>query len=103
LIGPTAWRSVDDGLAIAVRVTPRGGRDALAAGTPEHFAARLSAAPVDGAANAGLVALVAKTFGVSKRAVTIISGETARLKRLHIVGDVAKLAEIASALYGPRA
>jgi uncharacterized protein (TIGR00251 family) len=103
LIGPTAWRSVDDGLAIAVRVTPRGGRDALAAGTPEHFAARLSAAPVDGAANAGLVALVAKTFGVSKRAVTIISGETARLKRLHIVGDVATLAEIASALYGPRA
>ncbi|WP_277983777.1 DUF167 domain-containing protein [Sphingomonas faeni] len=103
MIGPTAWRSVDDGLAIAVRVTPRGGRDALAAGTPEHFAARLSAAPVDGAANAGLVALVAKTFGVSKRAVTIISGETARLKRLHIVGDVATLAEIASALYGPRA
>ncbi len=103
MIGPTAWRSVDDGLTIAVRVTPRGGRDALAAGTPEHFAARLAAAPVDGAANAGLVALVAKTFGVPKRAVTIISGETARLKRLHIAGDVATLAEIASALYGPRA
>ena len=103
MIGPAAWRPLDDGLAIAVRVTPRGGRDALAAGTPEHFAARLAAAPVDGAANAGLVALVAKTFGVPKRAVTIISGETARLKRLHIVGDVATLAEIASALYGPRA
>ena len=98
LIGPTAWRAVDDGLAIAVRVTPRGGRDALAAGTPEHFAARLAAAPVDGAANAGLVALVAKTFGVPKRAVTIIAGDTARLKRLHIVGDVATLAEIAAGL-----
>jgi len=35
--------------------------------------------------------------------VTIVSGETARLKRLHIAGDVATLAEIASALYGPRA
>ena len=103
MIGPTAWRSVYDGLTIAVRVTPRGGRDALAAGTLEHFAARLAAAPVDGAANAGLVALVAKTFGVPKRAVTIISGETARLKSLHIAGDVATLAEIASALYGPRA
>ena len=98
MIGPTAWRSVDDGLAIAVRVTPRGGRDALAAGTSEHFAARLAAAPVDGAANAGLVALVAKTFGVPKRAVTITSGETARLKRLHIVGNVATLAEIAAGL-----
>lgn len=99
----SAWRVVDDGLAIAVRVTPRGGRDALTAGTDEHFAARLAAAPVDGAANAGLVALVAKTFCVPKRAVTIVAGETARLKRLHIAGDVATLAEIASALYGPRA
>ena len=98
-----AWRALADGLAIVVRVTPRGGRDALTAGTDEHFAARLAAAPVDGAANAGLVALVAKTFGVPKRAVTIVAGETARLKRLHIAGDVATLAEIASALYGPRA
>ncbi|WP_082444218.1 DUF167 domain-containing protein [Sphingomonas sp. Leaf242] len=103
MIGPAAWRSVDDGLAIAVRVTPRGGRDALTAGTAEHFAARLAAAPVDGAANTGLAALVAKTFGVPKRAVTIVSGETARLKRLHIAGDSTVLAEIASALYGPRA
>lgn len=101
--GPAAWRAVGDGLAIAVRVTPRGGRDTLAAGTPEHLAARLAAAPVDGAANAGLVALVAKSFGVPRRAVTIVSGETARLKRLRIAGDVATLAEIASALYGPRA
>jgi len=63
----------------------------------------LAAPPVDGAANAGLVALVAKTFGVPKRAVTIVAGETARLKRLHIAGDATTLAEIASALYGPRA
>ena len=101
--GKAAWRALADGLAIVVRVTPRGGRDALTAGTDEHFAARLAAAPMDGAANAGLVALVAKTFGVPKRAVTIVAGETARLKRLHIAGDVATLAEIASALYGPRA
>ena len=56
--GKAAWRSLADGLAIAVRVTPRGGRDALSAGTDEHFAARLAAAPVDGAANAGLVVLL---------------------------------------------
>ncbi len=49
---------------IAVRVTPRArGRDALTAGTEEHFAARLSAPPVDGAANAALIPLVAKHFG----------------------------------------
>jgi len=95
---PAAWRVVDGGLAIAVRVTPRGGRDALTAGTPEHLAARLAAAPVDGAANAALIALVAERFGVAKRAVRIVAGETARLKRLHVAGDTPALAEIAAGL-----
>lgn len=83
-----------------MRVTPRGGRDALAAGTDEHLAARLAAAPVDGAANKALVALVAKAFGVAKRDVTFVSGDTARLKRLHIAGDAATLAGIAATLRG---
>ncbi|WP_346770461.1 DUF167 domain-containing protein [Sphingomonas sp. AOB5] len=87
-------------MVVHVRVTPRGGRDAFTAGTPEHFAARLAAAPVDGAANAALIPLVAKAFGVGKRAVTIQSGETSRLKRLHIVGDPAALAVCAANLYG---
>ncbi|MFK3890557.1 MULTISPECIES: DUF167 domain-containing protein [Sphingomonas] len=86
-------------MAIAVRVTPRGGRDALLAGTDEHFAARLSAAPVDGAANAALIALVAKQFGVAKRNVTLVAGQTARLKRLTIVGDPQVLARAAASLY----
>ncbi len=95
-----AWSPCDDGIRIAVRVTPRGGRDALSVGTDEHFAARLSAPPVDGAANAALIPLVAKHFGVPKRAVSIIAGETARLKRLHVAGDPHTLARIAQALYG---
>ncbi len=94
-----AWTLAEDGIAIAVRVTPRGGRDAFAAGTADHFAARLAAAPVDGAANAGLIALVAKTFGVSRRAVTLVAGDTARLKRLRIAGDATALAKIAASLY----
>ncbi len=83
-------------------MTPRAGRDALLPGTPEHFAARLAAAPVDGAANEALVALVARTFGVPKRDVTLLAGATARLKRLSVKGDSATLAEIAASLYGWR-
>ncbi|AXJ95132.1 MULTISPECIES: DUF167 family protein [unclassified Sphingomonas] len=94
-----AWRVIADGLEIAVRVTPRGGRDVLAAGTSDHFAARLAAAPVDGKANAALLALVAATFEVPRRAVSLIAGDTARLKRLRIVGDAAALAKIAARLY----
>jgi uncharacterized protein (TIGR00251 family) len=94
-----AWTLRDDGIAIAVRVTPRSARESLAAGTPEHFAARLTAPPVEGAANAALLPLVAKAFGVAKSAVTIVAGETARLKRLQITGDVTTLAQIAARLY----
>ena len=83
-----------------MRVTPRGGRDALTAGTDAHLAARIAAAPVDGAANAALVALVARAFGVAKRDVAIIGGESARLKRLAIAGDKQALAETVRALYG---
>lgn len=82
-----------------MRVTPCGGRDALLPGTEEHFAARLSAAPVDGAANAALIALVARHFGVAKRDVTLVAGQTARLKRLTIGGDARTLAHIAASLY----
>ncbi|OJV34666.1 MAG: hypothetical protein BGO24_12970 [Sphingomonas sp. 67-36] len=96
----TAWKHAPGGIVIAVRVTPRGGRDALTAGTAEHLAARIAAPPVDGAANTALIALVARAFGIAKRDVTIVGGESARLKRLAIAGDAEALAERARALYG---
>lgn len=95
-----AWRAIPGGIEIAVRVTPRASRDAFGPGTDEHFAARLAAPPVEGAANAALVPLVAKAFGVAKRSVSLIAGDTARIKRLRIEGDPAALAETAASLYG---
>ncbi len=86
------------GIEIAVRVTPRSSRIELGPG-PGHFAARLNAPPVEGAANKALVELVAKSFRVPKRDVTLIAGDKARLKRLAIAGDSEALARIASALY----
>lgn len=83
-----------------MRVTPRASRDSFVAGTEEHFAARLAAPPVDGAANAALMALIAKAFDVPKRAVTLLAGETARFKRLGVAGDPDALAKIAANLYG---
>ncbi len=86
-----AWTSRDDGIHIAVRVTPRGGRDALTAGTEEHFAARLSAPPVDGAANDEVVRFVAKALRVGRGSVTLVAGQTSRVKRLRIIGKVVAL------------
>jgi uncharacterized protein (TIGR00251 family) len=94
-----AWAERDDGIVLAVRVTPRGGRDALLAGTGAHFAARIAAPPVDGRANAALIALVATAFAVPRRAVRLIAGDGARLKRQHVAGDPHTLAKTAASLY----
>jgi uncharacterized protein YggU (UPF0235/DUF167 family) len=86
-----------EGLRVSVRLTPKGGRDAveglaaLSDGS-EVMKARVRAAPEDGAANAALAALLAKTLGVGKSAVTLRSGHSARVKVLDIAGDGAALA-----------
>ena len=93
------WSKTATGLRLTVRLTPRGGRDML--GGMRHdpagraqLLARVSSPPVDGAANAALVKLVAKTLRVSKSAVTIAAGETSRSKTLEIAGDPATLEKV---------
>lgn len=87
-----------DGVLLALRLTPRAARDAVdgivrdADGRP-LLQLRIAAPPVEGAANAALIAFVAKWLGVRKGDVTIRSGETARIKRLKIVGDADALIE----------
>ncbi|NQE62370.1 DUF167 family protein [Caulobacter sp. RHG1] len=76
---------------LAVRLTPRGGRDAVdgwaldADGRP-YLKVRVASPPVDGAANAALTAFLAKTLKISRSAVRLTSGETARVKRLELDG-----------------
>ncbi len=91
-------------MRLAVRLTPRGGRDAVegwaigADGRP-FLKARVAAPPVEGEANAALTALLAKTLRVAKSAVRIASGDTARLKQVEVEGvDEAAL----TAAFGPR-
>jgi len=70
---------------VAVRVTPRAGRDAISCeGTVLRV--RLKAAPVEGAANAALLALFAKRLRLPKRNVTLERGATSREKLLAIAG-----------------
>ena len=89
-----------EGLRIAVRVTPRSSKDSIAAGE-DHFLVRLRASPVEGAANEALVRFIARQFDLPKRDITIIAGETARLKRIHLAGDPERLEKRALSLYSP--
>ena len=72
-------------MRLAVRLTPRGGRDAaqgwgLDADGRAYLKVRVAAPPVEGAANAALIAFLAKTLGRPRSSLRIVSGETARLK-----------------------
>jgi uncharacterized protein (TIGR00251 family) len=102
-VSPLPWSRTASGLRLTVRLIPRGGRDALGglrrgeAGRVQLLA-RVISPPVEGAANAALVKLVAKTLHVPKSAVTIVSGETARIKTLEIAGDPAALERVLKAL-----
>jgi hypothetical protein len=82
-------RPVRDGIAFAVRLTPKGGRDRIEGWTTgadgkAHLKARVAAPPEGGKANAALIALLAKTLDVKKSAIHIVAGETARLKTVAI-------------------
>jgi uncharacterized protein (TIGR00251 family) len=79
-------------LRLTVRLTPKGGRDAVDGWSERDgeriLKVRVAAPPEDGKANAALIALLAKTLAVSKSAIHLVSGATGRRKILAIDGDV---------------
>lgn len=73
-------------LILAVRVTPRASRDTLTLERDGVLRARLTAPPVEGAANEALVTLLAERLRVPKRAITIVRGAASRDKQIAIAG-----------------
>jgi len=100
-----AWRVRPDGLEVRVRVTPRGGRDAidgvetLSDGRPV-LKVRVRAVPEDGAANEGVRRCLAKALNVPASAVSLEAGATARLKIFSISGEGGMLAAALAKLTG---
>jgi uncharacterized protein (TIGR00251 family) len=74
------------GVTLAVHVVPRSARNEIAGIHGGALRIRLNAPPVQRAANAALIALVAKTLGVPQRQVEIISGHNSRRKVLAVSG-----------------
>ncbi len=91
------WQLTPGGVLVDVRLTPRGGRDAIEgvarrADGRVVLKARVCAAPSAGEANAALCRLLAAAVGVAPRQATLVAGATAREKRVRIAGDGASLA-----------
>ena len=69
---------------IQVKVTPRSRVSSLTQAPDGSWVAKLKSPPVDGKANAELIALVAEQFGCSKAAVSIKAGALGRMKLVRI-------------------
>ncbi len=86
------WQQTPEGVNVAVRLTPKGGRDAIdgleiLSDGRAVLKVRVRAAPSEGEANEALCRLIAKSVGVPPRDVALVAGATARIKRLTISGD----------------
>lgn len=93
------WRYATDGVSIAVRVTPRGGRDDIdgietMANGRSVVKVRVRAIAEGGEANRAVTELLAKRLGVPKRDVRVLSGTTSRVKQIAVDGDPTKLGTI---------
>ena len=97
MAGTRPWTVTASGLVVTVRLTPKGGRDAIEsverrADGRTVLKARVRAAASEGEANAALIRLIAGALALAPRRVTLVAGGTARIKRLMIEGDGIALA-----------
>jgi uncharacterized protein len=97
------WRYSTQGVSIALRVTPRGGRDEIdgiemLADGRAVVKIRVRAVAEGGEANRAVTELLAKALHVPKARVRILSGATSRLKQIAVDGDPGKLGEALGAL-----
>ncbi len=99
------WSVAAGGVTLSVRLTPKGGRDAIdgvetLADGRKVLKARVAAPPSEGEANDALCRLIAKALKLPPRDVTLAAGASSRVKRLAVAGDgstlVAKLEKICS-------
>ena len=92
------WRTSTGGISVALRVTPRGGRDGICgvetlANGRSVVKVRVRAITEGGEANRAVTELLAKALHVSKARVRLLSGATSRIKQIAVDGDPAKLGE----------
>ena len=92
------WRYSTQGISVALRVTPRGGRDDIdgietLANGRAVVGVRVRAIAEGGEANRAVTELFAKALGVPRGRVKILSGMTSRLKQMAVDGDPKLLGE----------
>jgi uncharacterized protein (TIGR00251 family) len=79
-------KSVPGGVTFVVRVRPHSRKNEIVGVDGEALKVKLTAPPVEGAANAALCAFLADALGVRKSALTLMAGQTSRIKVVRVHG-----------------
>ena len=85
-----------NGSTLAVRVQPGAKKDAITGAHAEALKISLASPPIDGRANAALIAFLGKALNLPRARITLLTGASNRSKTLHIPGRSA--AEVQAAL-----
>jgi hypothetical protein len=89
-MAPLPIRADATGVSFDALITPRAARARFGPQKGDRIAIFVTAPPVDGEANAQVIAFVAKVLDVPRRAVTITAGERGRRKTIHVDGVTAQ-------------
>lgn len=84
-MNPTVLKPHNDGVILSVRVTPKASKSGISGLIGEELKITLNAPPADGQANKELIKLLSKTFSIPKTQIKIISGQTARSKKILLI------------------
>jgi uncharacterized protein (TIGR00251 family) len=84
--GSRKQKQTDVSAILSVRIQPRASRNGVSRLEDGSLKIRLTAPPVDGAANEALVKFLSETLSISKSQIEIVSGHTGRQKIVRITG-----------------
>jgi len=89
---PAYLKSQADGAWLAVKLQPRASKNEIGGALGEELRIKVTAPPVDAAANEALLRLLAETLGCSRSKVELVRGHTSRHKTIKLHGMTAEAA-----------
>ena len=93
---PAFLKAHQDGVILAVKLQPRASKNEIVGAIGDELKVKVTAPPVESAANEALVQLLAKTLDCAPGAVQLVRGHTSRHKQVFVRGVA--LAEVAAKL-----